>query len=150
MVTGLVNMNVVEDYSVVVNIPVVWGDMDSFGHINNIKFFRYFESARIKYFETIGFIQLMKESKIGPILASTSAKFIKPLFYPDALRVGTRITSLETTKFTMDYLISSEKSGTAAVGESVIVILNYTTSTKVPLPESVRDKILALEPALSL
>ncbi|MHA1977890.1 MAG: acyl-CoA thioesterase [Candidatus Hodarchaeales archaeon] len=142
-------MDVIDDYSVVVNIPVVWGDMDSFGHINNTKFFRYFETARIKYFECIGFIQEMKDSKIGPILASTSAKFIKPLFYPDTVKVGTRVSSLESTKFTMDYLILSEKSGTTAVGEAVIVVLNYATSTKSPLPVKVKEKILALEPALS-
>ncbi|MHA1994788.1 MAG: acyl-CoA thioesterase [Candidatus Hodarchaeales archaeon] len=143
-------MNKLEDYPVVVKIPVVWGDMDSFGHINNTKFFRYFETARIKYFENIGFIASMKDLQIGPILASTSAKFIKPLFYPDKLLVGTRVTSISSTKFTMDYLIHSEKVGTAAVGEGVIVVLDYQTSTKVPLPENVKEKILALEPGLKI
>ncbi len=150
IVIGTLNMNTLEDYPVVVKIPVVWGDMDSFGHINNTKFFRYFETARIKYFENIGFIASMKDLQIGPILASTSAKFIKPLFYPDKLLVGTRVTSINSTKFTMDYLIHSEKVGPAAVGEGVIVVLDYQTSTKVPLPENVKEKILALEPGLKI
>lgn len=141
-------MNKLDDYSVIVKVPVVWGDMDSFGHVNNIKFFRYFETARIKYFEDIGFIQVMKDSKIGPILASTSAKFIKPLFYPDILQVGTRVTNLELTKFNMDYIVVSEKSGIAAVGEAVIVVLDYQTSSKISLPPSVKENILRLEPLL--
>lgn len=141
-------MDTLEDYSVVVKIPVVWGDMDSFGHVNNIKFFRYFETARIKYFENIGFIQVMRDSKIGPILASTSAKFIKSLFYPDTIQVGTRVTKLESTRFIMDYLVISEQSGTAAVGEAVIVVLDYQTSAKSPLPASVKEKIFEIEPLL--
>ena len=40
-----------ERYPVVIEIPVAWGEMDAFQHLNNIVYFRYFESARIAYFE---------------------------------------------------------------------------------------------------
>ena len=36
-----------ENYPVVIEIPVAWGDMDAFQHVNNVAYFRYFESARI-------------------------------------------------------------------------------------------------------
>ncbi|MFW9798525.1 MAG: acyl-CoA thioesterase, partial [Candidatus Thorarchaeota archaeon] len=74
-----------DDFNFTVEIPIVWGDMDAFKHVNNTKFFRYFETARIKYFEKAGFIESMEKDSIGPILASISAKFIKPLFYPDTI-----------------------------------------------------------------
>ena len=90
----------------------------------------------------------MHQSTIGPILASTSAKFIKPVVYPDTISVGTRITSLNENKFSMDYLIESEKIGVVAVGEAVIVILDYKSSQKAPLPMSVKEKILQLQPDL--
>ncbi|MHA2384093.1 MAG: acyl-CoA thioesterase, partial [Candidatus Thorarchaeota archaeon] len=86
-------MKSLDDFNIRVEIPVAWGDMDSFRHVNNTKFFKYFETARIRYFEKIGFIETMEKNSIGPILASTSAKFIKPLFYPDTVTVGTRVTS---------------------------------------------------------
>ena len=41
------------DYPVVVETPVAWGEMDAFGHVNNIVYFRYFETARIAYFEKL-------------------------------------------------------------------------------------------------
>ncbi len=145
---GCVNLRTIDEYSVKVTVPVAWGEMDSFGHVNNIIFFRYFETARIDYFKRVGFIEEMENSGIGPILASTSAKFIKPLFYPDTVHIGTRVTDLRSTKFTMDYLLYSEKNGTAAVGEALIVVLNYQTSTKSPLPPKVKEKILELEPDL--
>ena len=43
-----------ETFPVVSKIPVLWGDMDSFQHVNNVIYFRYFESARIQYFDTLG------------------------------------------------------------------------------------------------
>ncbi|MCZ6911333.1 MAG: acyl-CoA thioesterase, partial [Proteobacteria bacterium] len=42
-------MKVLDDYPVVIELPVVWGEMDAFDHVNNIIYFRYFESARIAY-----------------------------------------------------------------------------------------------------
>ena len=48
----------------------------------------------------------------------------------------------------MDHIIESDKVGTAAVGEAFIVILDYESSQKVPLPLSVRKRILQLQPEL--
>jgi acyl-CoA thioester hydrolase len=141
-------MKELKDFPVIVKFPVAWGDMDSFGHVNNIRFFKYFESARIKYFEETGFVNSMHHTKIGPILASTSAKFIKPIVYPDTILIGTKITDLFDQKFSMDYIIESEKNGVVAVGEALIVILDYKTSKKVSLPMNVKEKILDLQPEL--
>ncbi len=40
----------------VVAVPVLWGDMDAFQHVNNTVYFRYFETGRIAYFQQIGFV----------------------------------------------------------------------------------------------
>lgn len=37
------------DFPVVIRLPVQWGEQDAFGHVNNIIFFRWYESARIAY-----------------------------------------------------------------------------------------------------
>ena len=142
-------MKLLKDFPVIVKIPIAWGDMDAFGHVNNIRYFKYFESARIKYFENIGLADIMHQSNVGPILASTSAKFIKPVVYPDSISVGTRITTLNEKKFSMDYLIESDKIGVVAIGEAVIAILDYKSSRKTPLPLIVKDKILQLQPELN-
>jgi acyl-CoA thioester hydrolase len=142
-------MKELKDFPVIVKFPIAWGDMDSFGHVNNIRFFKYFESARIKYFEEIGLVDVMHLTKTGPILASTSCKFIKPIIYPDTILIGTKITApLDDHKFSMDYIIESEKNGVVAVGEAIIVILDYKTSQKVSLPLKVMEKILLLQPEL--
>ncbi|MHA2079259.1 MAG: acyl-CoA thioesterase [Candidatus Thorarchaeota archaeon] len=138
-------MKSLDDFNIRVEIPVAWGDMDSFRHVNNTKFFKYFETARIRYFEKIGFIETMEKNSIGPILASTSAKFIKPLFYPDTVTVGTRVTSIEPTNFIMEYIIESKSKGIAALGESKMVVYNYKTSKKTTLPDIVRNRIREID-----
>ena len=142
-------MKLLKDFPFIVKIPIAWGDMDAFGHVNNIRYFKYFETARIEFFEKIGLVDIMNQSTIGPILASTSAKFIKPVIYPDTISIGTRITSLDDeNKFSMEYLVESEKLGTVAIGEAILVIIDYKSSQKVPLPLSVEKKILQLQPEL--
>jgi acyl-CoA thioester hydrolase len=134
-----------DDFNISVDIPIAWGDMDAFNHVNNTRFFRYFETARIKYFEKAGFIETMEKHSIGPILANISAKFIKPLFYPDTVTVGTRVTSIEPTEFIMEYIIESKSKGIAALGESKIVVYDYKSSKRAALPDAVRNKIREID-----
>ena len=42
---------VLAKYPVIVRQPIVWGDMDSYRHVNNVVYFRYFENARLEYFK---------------------------------------------------------------------------------------------------
>jgi acyl-CoA thioester hydrolase len=134
-----------DDFNITVEIPIAWGDMDSFKHVNNTKVFKYFETARIKYFEEIGFIETMEKDAIGPILASTSAKFIKPLFYPGTVIAGTRVTSIEPTQFNMEYIVESKSTGIAALGEAKMVVYNYKSSERANLPDTVRNKIREID-----
>ena len=138
-------MTSLEDFKIKVEIPIAWGDMDSFKHVNNTKVFKFFETARIKYFEETGFIETMEKDSIGPILASTSAKFIKPLFYPDTVTVGTRVTSIEPTQFIMEYIVESKSKGIAALGEAKMVVYNYKSAERTTLPEIVRNKMREID-----
>ena len=54
---------------------LLWSDMDAYQHVNNAVYFRYFEDARMAYFEKIGVNTYMAEHQVGPILAATSADF---------------------------------------------------------------------------
>ena len=76
-------------------IDVAWGDMDAFGHVNNTRYFRYFETARIAYFTVINVL----EQRIGPITASTSCRFRAPVTFPDRLLVGARLLEFQGDRF---------------------------------------------------
>src|SRR5258708_34114791 len=96
-------------YPVVVEQAVVWGDMDSYRHVNNVVYFRYFENARLEYFRRLDWFAYEKETGIGPILASTQCRFRRALTYPDTIRIGARVVSMEAARFTFDYLLVSDR-----------------------------------------
>lgn len=131
---------------VVIEIPVAWGEMDSLKHVNNIVYFRYFESARMAYFDRLEIWNYMDETGVGPILASTQCKFKMPLAYPDTVSVGTRITEIEADRFVMKYVVVSQQKGkVAAEGDGVIVSYDYRGQRKVPLPDEIKERIRVLE-----
>ncbi len=118
--------------------------MDSFGHVNNIYYLRYFETARIRFFEEIGLLQYLKERGIGPILAETSCRFRQPVFYPDTLTVGARIKSIGKTSFIMEFSVISDALGLAASGEARMVIYDYKASKKTDIPDHIKEKLSTL------
>ncbi|PKN82573.1 MAG: acyl-CoA thioesterase [Deltaproteobacteria bacterium HGW-Deltaproteobacteria-1] len=132
--------------TVTMNIPVAWGEMDAMGHVNNIIYFRYFETVRIEYFNRLNMIDYARESGIGPILASTECRFKMPLQYPDTVIVGTKILSMEEDRFVMGHEVFSTKhKRIAADGEGVVVTYDYRNNKKVPIPADLRAKIMELE-----
>ena len=131
---------------VVIDIPVAWGDMDAFQHVNNVAYFRYFESARIMYSEKLGLHALKERTGIGPILGSTSCRYKLPLTYPDTISVGAKIADMAEDRFTMKYVVVSHKhEKIAAVGDGVVVMYNYNEGKKTAIPEEIRKKIIAFE-----
>lgn len=138
--------DLLKDFPVVVEFPVAWGEMDSFGHVNNVHYFRYFENARIAYAGRIRLHEHKDETGVGPILASTSCRYRHPLVFPDTLRVGARIVKMDEDRFTMQYCVVSEKLGKiAAEGDGVIVMYDYRANTKTAIPEVIRRRVRALE-----
>ncbi len=133
-------------FPVTVRIPIQWGDMDAYGHVNNTVYFRLFETARIAYLERCGFIESYERDKIGAILRSTECQFRLPLGYPDEVLAGARTIDVQADRFTMAYLIVSlGQDAVAGQGAGVIVSYDYTTKGKIPLPDTVRAGIQSLE-----
>ena len=128
-------------------IALAWGEMDAFGHVNNAVYFRYFESARIAYFEAIGWTAHMAESGVGPILASTSCRFKQPLCYPDRLQVGARVTEVKSDRFSMTYrLVSESLASVAAEGQGLVVSYDYGAGSKAPIPDLIEAELLRFDP----
>ncbi len=139
-------ISLLEGYPVIVEIPVAWGEMDAFQHVNNIYYFRYFEGARIAYFEKIRITEKMHETGIGPILGSTSCRYRYPITFPDTVSVGAKITDIGQDRFTMQYaVVSNRHQKIAAEGDAVIVLFDYRANKKTNLPPELRYRMLAIE-----
>jgi len=101
--------DLLQNFPVIVEFPVAWGEMDALGHVNNTVYFRYFESARVAYLTKINFIDPAANSGIGSILASTQCDFRKALAYPDTVAIGARVTEISADRFTMEYRLVSHR-----------------------------------------
>ena len=129
-------------YPMQVDVPVAWGDMDAFGHVNNTVFFRWFETARIQFLKAIQFAAGGESGAVGPILASTSCRFRRPVAFPDTVTVGVRVTSVEEDRFTHAYtVVSAARGEVVAEGEGVVVSYDYGAGRKATIPEQVRTAI---------
>ena len=135
-----------KDFTFVVDLNIEWGDMDALQHVNNIEYFKYFQAARIAYFEKINSDSVFGETPISLILASTQCKFIYPLAYPDSISVGVRVDSMADQYFTMKYAVVSHKhKRLAAIGDAKVVVFDYVNNKKVSIPDEIRKTIIDFE-----
>src|SRR4249920_2790349 len=91
----------------VITLPVQWGDQDAFGHVNNVVYFRWMESARIAYFRQANLGVADNKHGIGPILASIKCDFRRQLIYPDTLVISASIVSFGRTSMKMVHRVYS-------------------------------------------
>lgn len=122
-------------------VPVAWGEQDLFGHVNNIVYFRYFESVRMHYLDRIGVLRSYQETGKGVILASTTCDFKKPVTWPQRLTVRTGTTQVGDTSFTMAYLVTDEQDDPVATGISIQVMYDYPARSKMRVTDEVRAAI---------
>lgn len=136
------------DFPVTVEVPVAWGDMDAMGHVNNAVYFRYFETARIRFFAELGLGSIEQSNGVGPILHSASCRFRIPLTHPDIVTVGAQIGEVGDDRFVMRYrAVSHQHSAVAADGESLIVTFDYATGSKARVPDDLRARLMDLRKA---
>ena len=137
-------MNDIKDFPVTFSIPVQWGEQDGFGHVNNVVYLRWCETARIYYLERIGLTR-ERHNGVGPILAHLGCNFRKPVTFPDTVHIGARVTKLGNSSFQMEHAIFSDELGLVAEADSTLVVYDYSTGKTSPIPAEVRSAISALE-----
>ncbi len=129
-------------FPVHVELPVQWGEMDAFGHVNNTVYFKYFETARLAYFNEVGVMEDMQKEGLGPILAETSCRFKRPLKFPDTVIVGASVLENQPYGFLMQYGIYSLQQQTiTSIGNGRIVMVDYHTGQKVKPSEKLLNLI---------
>ena len=130
------------DYHLVHFQNVQWGDMDAYGHVNNTVYFRYFEDARMDYFEQAGVSEYMDAHNIGPIVAATNCNFRAPLKHPDRIHIAARATIIAPKKINMEYAVYSEQlSAIVAEGEALVIYYDYSVRKSCEVPDTIREAI---------
>ncbi|MFG0885980.1 thioesterase family protein [Vibrio furnissii] len=138
--------NLLQDFPVVTEIPVAWGEMDALQHVNNVVYFRYFETARIDYFRHIQLMEDIAITQIGPVLSETQCRYKIPVTFPDTLLVGSRVSDVQADRFSMEYQVVSKKLGkVTTTGSATVVMFDFKNNTKAQLSQRILDAIQTLQ-----
>nr|WP_316251947.1 acyl-CoA thioesterase [Paraburkholderia sp. 31.1] len=123
-------------------MPIRWGDMDAFGHVNNTVYFRYMEQVRISWFEHMDFVGQRAHGQ-GPVIVNASMEFLKQLHYPGdvigRMSVATPGRSSFDTAF--ELLRADEPDTLYARGAARCVWIDYAAGKSVPVPDVLRPAI---------
>jgi len=136
-----------EGYPVVTDVVVRWGDLDLLGHVNNIMYLQYFETARIEYLMKAG-LEAPGSAwrEFGFVLASVDCRFRTPVTFPDTLSVGARISALDKDRMVVQHAAHSHKLGKlAANGDALLVAYDFAAGRRVSIPRSLRERVSGLE-----
>ena len=92
----------------------LWGDMDSFGHVNNIIYLKWCETSRVELFREMWDVKTLDTDNvqlgkgIGPILANFNCNYKFPVKYPDEINVKTRVSHIGNSSFGIEHEIFSK------------------------------------------
>ncbi len=117
-----------------IEIEVRWHDLDALGHVNHTHYFTYFEHARIKWWQSLGYAF---EETQGPVLVAAEASYLKPVFYPETLLIQLALSPPGKTSYTIFYEALSKNNPQViyAKGSTKIVWVDYQLMKPVPLPD---------------
>ena len=101
--------------------PLRWGDMDAFGHVNNVEYLRYLEQARVDWmFETAREAGVAQFS-LGTVVARHEIEYKRPLVYrAEPVRVEIWVTKIGAASFTCAYEVRDD-AALYAVAQTTLV-----------------------------
>ncbi len=123
-------------------IPIRWGDMDAYGHVNNTVFFRFMEQCRVEYLERLGYRVAPLDT--APVIINAACTFLAQLNYPGTVEVRMYFGAPGRSSIPSSYEIRLEGDDTLyATGDSKIVWMDVATGRSVPIPEALRAELEA-------
>ncbi|MDU9375530.1 hypothetical protein McpSp1_01050 [Methanocorpusculaceae archaeon Sp1] len=123
-------------------IRVDWDDLDAYGHVNNLIILRYVQTSRIHLCEEVGLMKGSTRPAHAPILAATSCRYCKPLYYPGTVTVDSVVTEVKNTSFLISHSIYDSDANLIATAEDVLVYFDYENECKTPIPDDLRERLL--------
>jgi len=139
-----------EDFSVLRRISTRWEDNDHYGHINNVVYYSFFDTAVNGWLMEATGVDIRDLPEIG-LVVSSSCRFLRPLSFPDDLEVGLATGRVGNSSIT--YLLGVFRAGEpelCALGEFVHVYVDSDGRTSVPIPPIIRAAVEDLAAVESL
>lgn len=131
------------EYPVLRTIGTRWEDEDVYGHVNNVVYYSYFDTAVNGYLiEATG--TDIRELDANGVVAETGCRYLRQLRFPGDVQAGLRVERLGTSSVVYEIgLFQGDSDEPAAVGRFVHVYVGGPERTVTPVPDVIRK---ALEP----
>lgn len=118
-----------------------WGDNDAYGHVNNMVYYQWFDSAVNAWLVSEGLLDIATGDPIA-IVAETRCSYAAPLAFPEPVEVGLAVASLGRSSIRYRIgVFSVDSQMAAAEGEFVHVLVDRETRRPVPIPEKWRTRL---------
>ena len=132
------------EYRHFTNIQTRWADNDVYGHVNNVVYYSWFDTAVNGYLIEQGVLDMHHGSTIG-LVVQTQCDFFAPVAFPQAITAGLRVAHLGRSSVRYEVGIFADDAPVSnAAGHFVHVIVDRVTRKSVPLPDNLKAALHAL------
>ena len=124
------------------NLPIRWGDMDAFGHVNNTVYFRYMEQARIEWITSLGYSFSSGDESM--LMINGFCNFHQQLAYPGELILKTYIGTIGRTSMDIytSMALTTQPDSMVAVGGATMVWVDLQSGKSAPWPDHLLNKLV--------
>lgn len=125
-------------------MPTRWGDNDSYGHVNNVVYYAFFDSAVNRHLIQRGVLDIASSEVVGLVI-ETRCTFFASMGFPDIVNVGLKVVHLGKSSVRYEIaLFRNDAEECSALGHFVHVYVDRATNRPVPIPDAVRTVLQAL------
>ena len=136
------------DFAHFLAIPTRWMDNDVYGHVNNVQYYSYFDTAVNQFLIERGVLDIHKGEVVGFVVDS-GCSYFSPVAFPDTVHVGIRVGKLGNSSVRYEIAVyRNDEQTPAAVGHFVHVYVERSSNRSVPIPSSVRSVLESLRGAM--
>ena len=137
-----------DQYLFIHSIETRWMDNDVYGHVNNVIYYSFFDTAVAVYLTAKAGLDYINSTSVGLVI-ETSCTYFEAIAFPDTVQVGVRVAKLGNSSVRYELAIFKNNQTTAsAQGYFVHVYVDKQSQRPVPIPEQARaalSKILKTE-----
>ncbi len=133
------------DFPVFRAVPTRWMDNDHYGHVNNVVYYSYFDTAVNGFLIEASGTDVRELPAIG-IVAESGCRFLRAASFPDTLHAGLAVERLGTSSVVYRIaLFRNDEETACAVGRFVHVYVDRITRRPVPIPRAIRSVVDGLK-----
>jgi acyl-CoA thioester hydrolase len=133
------------DFTVLRRIPTRWMDNDHYGHVNNVAYYSFFDTAVNGFLIEASGADIRDLPAIG-IVAESSCRFLSPVSFPETIHAGLALERLGTSSVVYAIaLFRGDEDQPCAVGRFAHVYVDRTTRRPVPIPPAIRNVVEGLK-----